>query len=106
MQGGGYDQLESVPTAVPAGLDDILQALSRQEGVTGVELGRCVEEKRTVSQVGGGGRVRLGVIGGGKRPLLDARSVPRLTSPLPCPPTPHPPPLAPLPHTGPGAVDH
>ena len=53
MQGGGYDQLESVPTAVPAGLDDILQALSRQEGVTGVELGRCVEEKRTVSQVGG-----------------------------------------------------
>eukprot|EP00887_Chlorella_sp_A99_P004813 scaffold4.g4813.t1 len=47
---------------VPHGVEDILEALRREPGVTSVALGRRVTEKRTVSQarrrVGGAGRGR------------------------------------------------
>lgn len=45
-------QLDAVPAAVPAGIEEILEALAGQPGVEAVTLGRTVEEKRTVSQVG------------------------------------------------------
>lgn len=48
-QAGSYEQL-SVPAAVPQGVDEILEALDREEGIASITLGRCVEEKRTVSQ--------------------------------------------------------
>lgn len=47
-------QLDAVPAAVPAGIEEILEALAGQPGVESVTLGRTVQEKRTVSQVGEG----------------------------------------------------
>lgn len=43
-------QLDAVPAAVPAGIEEILEALAGQPGVESVTLGRTVQEKRTVSQ--------------------------------------------------------
>ncbi|KAL4858818.1 30S ribosomal protein S1 [Chlorella vulgaris] len=48
-QGSTFEQL-SVPASVPQGVDEILEALDREEGITSITLGRCVEERRTVSQ--------------------------------------------------------
>lgn len=48
--GAGYADIGVVPTTVPAGVEDILNELSKEEGITEVTLGRRVEEKRTVSQ--------------------------------------------------------
>lgn len=48
--GNGYADVGSVPASVPAAVEDILDELSREPGVTGVTLGRRVEEQRTVSQ--------------------------------------------------------
>lgn len=45
-----YAAVDAVPAAVPQGVDEILEALSREPAVQAVSLGRCVEEKRTVSQ--------------------------------------------------------
>jgi hypothetical protein len=39
-----------VPAGVPPGVDEILEALDAQPGIGSITLGRCVEEKRTVSQ--------------------------------------------------------
>lgn len=49
-EGSTYDDVESVPASIPQGVDEILEALDREEGVTSISLGRCVQEKRTVSQ--------------------------------------------------------
>jgi predicted RNA-binding protein with RPS1 domain len=48
--GGSYADVGSVPATVPSAVEDILDELSREEGVSGVTLGRRVEERRTVSQ--------------------------------------------------------
>lgn len=51
LEGGNeYADVGSVPASVPAAVEDILEELSREEGVSGVTLGRRVEERRTVSQ--------------------------------------------------------
>ena len=63
LQAGSYEQL-SVPAAVPQGVDEILEALDREEGIASITLGRCVEEKRTVSQVRRLGARTCGVPGG------------------------------------------
>jgi hypothetical protein len=43
--------MDEVPTAVPSGVEDILDELSKDAGVKSVTLGRRVKEQRTVSQV-------------------------------------------------------
>ena len=47
---GSYDEMEYVPTDMPSGLEDILGGLLAEPGVEAVNVGRRVEEKRTVSQ--------------------------------------------------------
>lgn len=48
--GNGFADVGAVPANIPSGVEDILDELSKEDGVREVTLGRCVEEKRTVSQ--------------------------------------------------------
>lgn len=43
----------TVPTSVPSGVEDILDELSKEEGVKEVTLGRQAVSAGSVSQVGG-----------------------------------------------------
>jgi predicted RNA-binding protein with RPS1 domain len=47
---GGFAAVGSVAADVPTGVEDVLEELAKEEGVTEVNLGRRAEEQRTVSQ--------------------------------------------------------
>ena len=46
-------QVKVVPTSVPSGVEDILDELSKEEGIQEVVLGRQADVQHTVSQVRG-----------------------------------------------------
>lgn len=48
--GAGFATVGAVPATIPSGVQDVLEELSKEDGVKEVNLGRRVEEQRTVSQ--------------------------------------------------------
>ena len=59
-------EADEVPTALPAGVEDILDELSKEEGIREVTLGRQAVSAGTVSQVGGCEGRRVGGREGGR----------------------------------------
>lgn len=47
---GSFDDMDSVPTDMPSGVEDIISGLLTEQGVVAVNVGRRLEERRTVSQ--------------------------------------------------------
>lgn len=48
--GAGFANVGAVSASVPTGVEDVLEELAKENGVVEVNLGRRVEEQRTVSQ--------------------------------------------------------
>jgi len=48
--GAGFANVGAVSASVPTGVEDVLEELAKEDGVVEVNLGRRVEEQRTVSQ--------------------------------------------------------